>query len=158
MCLSTVDNLDWSTSPPTIVENPSEEGIGWKIVFEVDNEHFRNAFASDPVLEYGRWIEAIDPPMNENPPYYKLGFHIFEKEKDAKWAVKEHYHRPKGRLKVIVVKCHYKHVLAKGKTFIQNSDVQSMDGYLPTIVAKMIAVEAPPSVCQCCGQPLPKVA
>ena len=160
MCRAILDweSLDHSESPSKPIEYPTEEGIGWKIVFAEDNEHFRNAFASGQVLEYNKWVETIDPPMNSQSPHYKLGFHIFIDEKDAKWALSEHYHGPKGRKQAIVVRVHYKHVLAKGKTYIQNSDTQSMDGYLPTIVAKFMAIEHPPVVCQCCGQLLPKVA
>lgn len=138
MCLCSID--------PDSKRDESAAGVGWKTVILRDAQTFSLPFfAVDgscqlnmdrPKSKYHEWLEA-HCVVNQHP-HYLTGFHIFANEKDARLVSEE------WRLSGSVVrKVCYRDVLATGKTFVRNSDIQSLDGYLPTIVAKFMCVEPP---------------
>lgn len=142
MCLRVVDPNG---------KNENAVGIGWKMILPRDAQTFSLPWFSatgEPAVwwkreksNYYEWLEAKSV-VNESP-CYETGFHIFANEKDARWALEEFRLNTAIGPAAKVAKVRYRDVLATGKTFVENSDIQSLDGYLPTIVAKFMLVEPP---------------
>ncbi len=116
-------------------------GNAWKIILPVNIVRFYTPFVKD-FLPYNKWLAA----KQANLQNYPSGFHLFENEEDARFALRENsdsFHFGKIKNYCEVVKVEYKSVVARGVTLIKVDDPQCLDGFLPTIVVKQMLVPTP---------------